>query len=50
MSCKISDICEINKDNISKKDSYSYINYLDTANLNEGRIDEIKKLKSIFLK
>ena len=45
MSCKISDICEINKDNISKKDSYSYINYLDTANLNEGRIDEIKKLK-----
>ena len=44
MSFKISEVCEINSNNISKKDSYGYINYLDTANLTEGIIYEIQKL------
>lgn len=44
MNFKISDICEINSSNISAKDNYEYINYLDTSNLTEGVIDSIQKL------
>ena len=44
MKCKISDICNINNANISKKDNYQFINYLDTSNLTEGVIDDLQKL------
>jgi len=41
---KICDICEINRENLSKNDRWEYINYLDTSNLNEGIINEIQYL------
>ena len=44
MSIKISDICDINSSNISSKDNYEFINYLDTSNLTEGVIDTLQKL------
>jgi len=44
MSFKISDICEINGYNLSTKHNLDFINYLDTANLNEGSIEEIQYL------
>ncbi|QAA31314.1 restriction endonuclease subunit S [Clostridium manihotivorum] len=44
MSFKVSDICNINKNNLSAKDNLSFINYLDTSNLNEGVIDNLQKL------
>jgi type I restriction enzyme S subunit len=45
MSFKISQICDINDNNLSKKDNIEFINYLDTANLNEGVIDELQYLE-----
>lgn len=44
MNFKILDICDINCNNLSKKDNWEYINYLDTANLNEGIITELQNL------
>ena len=44
MSIKISDICDINSSNISSKDNYEFINYLDTSNITEGVIDTLQKL------
>lgn len=44
MTFKISDICDINSSNLSAKDSYEFINYLDTSNLTEGVIDSLQKL------
>ncbi len=44
MRYKICDICEINRENLSKNDRWEYINYLDTSNLNEGIINEIQYL------
>lgn len=44
MSFKISDICNINSSNLSAKDSYEFINYLDTSNLTEGVVDSLQKL------
>ena len=44
MSFKITDICDINASNLSSKDRWQYINYLDTANLNEGMISKLQKL------
>ncbi|QHE59921.1 hypothetical protein FHE72_01925 [Rossellomorea vietnamensis] len=44
MKYKVKDISEINISNISKKDNFSIINYLDTSNITEGFIDEIKNL------
>lgn len=41
MKYKVGDICEVNKRSLKKNDGYEIINYLDTANLNQGRIDEI---------
>lgn len=41
MGFKISDLVEINKRSLSKKDSRTEIKYLDTSNLTEGIIDEI---------
>ena len=43
MKYKIAELCEINRKNISKKDDIEYINYLDTSNLIEGVIKELKK-------
>ncbi|HEF5063570.1 TPA: restriction endonuclease subunit S [Bacillus cereus] len=45
MSFKISEICEINKNNITKRDELKHIYYLDTANLTEGIISELKYLE-----
>ncbi|HHY20329.1 MAG TPA: restriction endonuclease subunit S, partial [Bacilli bacterium] len=44
MKYKVSEICEINKSNISNKDNYEFINYLDTSNLTEGIIFSLQKL------
>lgn len=41
---KISEICIINPENISKNYEKDYINYLDTANITKNKIDEIVKL------
>ncbi|WP_455544418.1 restriction endonuclease subunit S [Intestinibacter sp.] len=43
MTFKISDICDINSNNLSTKDSYEFINYLDTSNLTEGVIDSLQR-------
>lgn len=42
---KISDICYINPENITKNYSKDYINYLDTSNLTKNKIDNIVKIK-----
>ena len=46
MKCKICEIADINSNNLSKNDRLDFINYLDTANLNEGIIDEVQYLKT----
>lgn len=43
MKYKIAELCEINRKNISKKDDIEYINYLDTSNLTEGVIKDLKQ-------
>lgn len=44
MIYKIKDICEINSSNYSKKDNFTFINYLDTSNITEGKIEKIQPL------
>lgn len=44
MKAKISEICKINENSLSKSDNYEFINYLDTSNLTEGSIDEVQTL------
>lgn len=43
MTYRIDEICDMNKENISKKDDIQYIQYLDTANLTKGIINETQK-------
>ena len=45
MRFKVSEICKINEISINKTDNYEFINYLDTSNLTEGRIDEVQLLE-----
>lgn len=45
MSFKISEVCDINSLNISKNDNLKTINYLDTANLNVGTVDELQYME-----
>lgn len=40
----IDKICDINMTNYSKKDNWSYINYLDTANITNNKIENIQKI------
>lgn len=42
---KLGEIVDINPENYSSKDEWKYINYLDTSNLTEGKIDYIQKLR-----
>lgn len=44
MKYKVKEICVINSSNLNKKDNFLYINYLDTSNITEGKIDTIQKL------
>ncbi|MCI2778630.1 restriction endonuclease subunit S [Clostridium perfringens] len=44
MKYKISEICEVNSNNLSKKDNFKYIDYLDTSNLTKGTIGELQTL------
>ena len=44
MRFKIGDICDINKSSLKKNHNLDFINYLDTGNITEGRVDEIKKI------
>ncbi|WP_170885439.1 restriction endonuclease subunit S [Bacillus alkalicellulosilyticus] len=44
MKYKIRDVCDINSNSLSKKDPLTFVNYLDTANITEGKINEIKHL------
>lgn len=46
MSCKISEVCDINTLNLSKNDNLKTINYLDTANLNVGTVDELQYMEA----
>ena len=41
---EIRDICYINNSSYSKRESWSFFNYLDTKNITKGKIDEIKYL------
>lgn len=41
---KLGDVIEINKNNYSARDNWDYINYLDTGNITENRIDSIQYL------
>lgn len=45
MSFKISEVCDINSLNLSKNDNLKTINYLDTANLNVGIVDELQYME-----
>lgn len=45
MSFKISEVCDINSLNLSKNDNLKTINYLDTANLNVGTVDELQYME-----
>ncbi|MDM0487488.1 restriction endonuclease subunit S [Clostridium perfringens] len=44
MKYKISEICDVNSNNLSKKDDFKYIDYLDTSNLTKGIIGELQTL------
>ena len=41
---EIRDICKINDSSYSRKDNWSFFNYLDTKNITKGEINEIKYL------
>lgn len=41
---KISNIVKINEKNLTKKDNWKYINYLDTSSITEGIIENIQKI------
>lgn len=41
---KMKDLCTINGASYNKNDNFSYIHYLDTANITEGKIATIQKL------
>jgi type I restriction enzyme S subunit len=45
MNYKIHELCSINAYNLTKNDDWDYIYYLDTANLNEGTISDLKLLR-----
>ncbi|MDL0420469.1 restriction endonuclease subunit S [Caldibacillus thermoamylovorans] len=44
MKYKIHELCEINKNTLSKNDNYQFINYLETSNLTEGTISDLQRL------
>lgn len=41
---KLSEVVDFNPENLKNNNKLEFINYLDTANITEGRIDEIKKM------
>ena len=41
---KLGDVVYVNQNNFSKEDKWEYINYLDTANITDGIIENIQKL------
>lgn len=43
---RIEDLCFVNQSTYSNKENWPYINYLDTSNLTENRIEEIQKLNT----
>lgn len=40
----VSEIADTNSNSYSKKDSWEFINYLDTSNITDNRIDTISRL------
>lgn len=40
----IDEVCDLNKSNYSIKEKWEYINYLDTANITNNKIDNIQKI------
>ena len=44
--CKLGDIVEINSKTYSAKENWKYVNYLDTGNITENKIDSIKYIDS----
>lgn len=41
---RLSEVVDFNPENLKNNNNLEFINYLDTANITEGRIDEIKKM------
>ena len=41
---KIGDICKINANSYSSKDNWEFVNYLDTGNITENKIDSIQNI------
>ena len=44
MIYKIKDLCDINMVTLKNNHDLSYIDYLDTANMNQGSIDTLQRL------
>lgn len=43
---KLGEVCNINKNSYSLKDNWEFINYLDTGNITENRIDNVQYLNT----
>ncbi|MGG0419640.1 restriction endonuclease subunit S [Priestia aryabhattai] len=43
----IEDVCDANKGSLSKKDNWSYINYLDTSNITKNSIENIQFIDAV---
>ena len=41
---KIGDVCKINANSYSSKDNWEFVNYLDTGNITENKIDSIQNI------
>ena len=44
---RVGDICAVNKSSYSQKEKWKYVNYLDTGNITNNRIDEIQYIDLI---
>ncbi len=44
---RVGDICVVNKSSYSPKEKWKYVNYLDTGNITNNRIDEIQYIDLI---
>lgn len=42
--CRLGDVCDLNKNNYASTDNWPYINYLDTGNITENKVESIIKL------
>ena len=45
----LGEICDVNKNSFTKNDKYEYINYLDTGNITENKINDILRIDDLSL-